>query len=166
MHEATDAMRPMFNVRPAQPSDSQAWLQLRCAFWPDGSQAEHEAEIAAFFSGDSPQLAAVLVAEDEARRIMGLVELSVRPCAEGCRTSRVAYLEGWYVAPDSRRLGAGRALVHAAEEWGREQGCSEFASDALADNEESARAHLALGFADAGLVRCFRKDLWTNGETS
>jgi hypothetical protein len=36
---------------------------------------------------------------------------------------------------------------------------TEFASDALADNEESARAHLALGFSDAGRVRCFRKDL-------
>jgi hypothetical protein len=29
----------------------------------------------------------------------------------------------------------------------------------VADNHESALAHRALGFADAGLIRCFRKDL-------
>ena len=74
-------------------------------------------------------------------------------------TDRVGYLEGWFVAPDARRRGTGRALVRAAEQWARLQGCAEFASDAEADNEESALAHRALGFDDVGLVRCFRKDL-------
>ena len=49
--------------------------------------------------------------------------------------------------------------MQAAEEWARSQGCVESASDAEADNDESARAHRALGFEDAGLIRCFRKDL-------
>lgn len=51
------------------------------------------------------------------------------------------------------------ALIAAAERWGRDQGCSEFASDASAENEISKVAHLALGFDDVGLQRCFRKDL-------
>ena len=46
-----------------------------------------------------------------------------------------------------------------AEDWARSRGCTEFASDAEADNEDGARAHRSLGFADAGTVRCFRKDL-------
>jgi hypothetical protein len=41
----------------------------------------------------------------------------------------------------------------------RSAGCTEFASDAEADNEVSAAAHRALGFEDVGLIRCFRKDL-------
>ena len=53
----------------------------------------------------------------------------------------------------------GRALVAAAEEWGRKQGCAELASDAEADNETSAAGHRALGFTDAGLIRCFYKTL-------
>ncbi len=53
----------------------------------------------------------------------------------------------------------GRALLEAAEEWARTEGCFEFASDAQADNMASVAAHLALGFNDAGLLRCFRKDL-------
>jgi aminoglycoside 6'-N-acetyltransferase I len=71
----------------------------------------------------------------------------------------VAYLEGWFVVPEARRRGVGRALIAAAEQWGRSEGCREFASDAEPDNEISAAAHSALGFSDVGLVRCFRKDL-------
>ena len=50
-------------------------------------------------------------------------------------------------------------LAKAAENWDRSRGCREFASDADPDNEASVAAHRALGFEDAGLVRCFRKDL-------
>jgi aminoglycoside 6'-N-acetyltransferase I len=49
--------------------------------------------------------------------------------------------------------------VEAAEAWGRDQGCVEFGSDAVADNLLSARAHAALGFTEVVTVRCFRKDL-------
>ena len=74
-------------------------------------------------------------------------------------TDRVAYLEGWYVVPESRRQGVGRALVSAAEEWARAQGCAEFASDALLDNDVSAVAHRAIGFEETVQIRCFRKVL-------
>ena len=146
-------------VRSVKSSDSQAWLRLRSEFWPDGTPSEHAEEIAAFFRGESSEPAAVLVAEIRDLGVVGLAELSVRPCAEGCRTNRVAYLEGWYVISEARRRGVGRALVAAAEDWARSEGCSEFASDSLADNESSAAAHLAVGFEDAGLIRCFRKQL-------
>ncbi len=81
-------------------------------------------------------------------------------------TDRVGYLEGWFVVPEARRRGTGRALVRAAEHWARSQNCSEFASDAQPDNEQSALAHLALGFADVGMVRCFRKDLLAEHEAA
>lgn len=150
--------RPV-TVRRVRPDDTADWLRLRASLWPDGDEAEHEAEIARFFSGSAAEPAAVLLAVDRAGRRVGFAELSIRPCAEGCRTDRVAYLEGWYVEPEARRRGVGRALVQAAEAWGRAQGCREFASDTQPDNEVSAAAHRALGFEDAGLVRCFRKDL-------
>lgn len=146
-------------VRPAQPADAAAWLVLRVALWPDGSRAEHEEEIAWFLSGEAAEPQAVLLAVNAAGRAVGVAELSIRPCAEGCRTNRVAYLEGWYVAPDARRAGVGRALIAAAEAWGRAQGCSEFASDSQLDNEVSAAAHRAVGFTEVGSVRCFRKEL-------
>ena len=149
----------MIPVRPARPDDVETWLELRCALWPDGSEAEHAGDIDRFFARTSRDPAAVLLAEDAAGQVLGFAELSIRPCAEGCRTHRVGYLEGWYVVPEGRRRGVGRALVAAAEEWARARGCTEFASDTQRDNAISVAAHLALGFSDAGLVRCFRKEL-------
>src|SRR5205085_454596 len=77
---------------------------------------------------------AVLVAEEGSRALIGFAELSIHNIAESCVSGRVAYLEGWWVDPAVRRRGVGRALVAAAEEWGRAQGCTEFASDTEVDN--------------------------------
>jgi len=143
-------------VRPVRPPDAAAWLRMRQDLWPDQSGA-HDADIREFFSG-SCAADEVLVAEHNGA-LSGFVELSLRAYAEGCETSPVAYLEGWYVSPDARGTGVGRALLNAAEMWGRAQGCTEFASDTEAGNASSADAHRALGFEDVSLVRCFRKRL-------
>lgn len=132
---------------------------MRIALWPDESAPEMGTDIQRFFAGTVTLLEEVLLAEDESGRLLGFAELSIRPYAEDCVTDRVAYLEGWYVEPDARKRGVGRALVQAAEQWGRAQKCTEFASDALLDNSVSAAAHLALGFAETVKIRCFRKDL-------
>jgi aminoglycoside 6'-N-acetyltransferase I len=87
------------------------------------------------------------------------VELSLRAYAEGCLSDNVAYVEGWYVSPDVRGRGVGRALIAAAEDWARREGCTELASDAQLDNAASAAAHHAVGFSEVGQIRCFRKVL-------
>lgn len=145
------------NIRPIDPDDRDEWLRIRCDFWPDHSYT-HAGEIDRFFAGTLEEPLAVLVVNggDE---LIGLAELSIRPYAEGCLTNRVGYLEGWYVEPGHRGQGVGRSLLAAAETWCRKQGCTEFASDTTIDNEDSRRAHLACGFEDAGLIRCFRKSL-------
>lgn len=155
---ANDETAAMVHIRPVTATDAATWLQLRQGLWPDAT-TEHQAAIAAFFAGKAAEPLAVLLAEAAQRHIVGLVELSIRSYAEGCDTQRVAYLEGWYVVPEYRGRGIGRALVEAAADWGRSQGCTEFASDAEADNFASQQAHLALGFEAAGLIRCFRKTL-------
>jgi aminoglycoside 6'-N-acetyltransferase I len=146
-------------VRPVERRDAEAWLRLRQALWPENVAGEHRDEIDRYFAGRSAEPLAVLMAEDGKGRPIGIAELSIRPGAEGCRTDRVAYLEGWYVAPESRRRGVGRVLIEAAEQWARAQGCREFASDTEPSNSVSQAAHEALGFGDAGTIRCFRKDL-------
>jgi aminoglycoside 6'-N-acetyltransferase I len=130
-------------------------MRLRSDFWPDAPNAR---EVAMYFRGELKGIEVVLVAV-AAEDILGAAELSIRPCAEGCVTTRVAYLEGWYVAADGRRQGVGRALLGAAEQWARAQGCTEFASDTRIDNEQSHRAHLGCGFREAARVRCYAKQL-------
>lgn len=92
-------------------------------------------------------------------RLVGLAELSIRPCAEGCLTDRFGYLEGWWVDPGWRCRGVGRLLVEAVVVWARRQGCAEFASDTAVDNEVSQRAHRAVGFEEVGRTVCYRLTL-------
>ncbi|MEO6065305.1 MAG: GNAT family N-acetyltransferase, partial [Lysobacterales bacterium] len=66
---------------------------------------------------------------------------------------------GWYVEAEYRRGGAGAALIEASEQWARANDCTEFASDALYDNDLGRTAHLAVGFTEVEAIRCFRKDL-------
>jgi aminoglycoside 6'-N-acetyltransferase I len=146
----------MIHVRAATPQDAPAWLWMRQALWPDDDNG-HAGEVAQYFAGKLRMPLEVLVAVDDAGDVVGFAELSIRPYAEDCVTDRVAYLEGWYVDPDRRRRGVGRALIAGAEAWARSQECSEFASDALIDNDVSAAAHNALGFVETVQLRCFRK---------
>ncbi len=150
----------MTGVRPAERKDAEAWLRMRRALWPEGSEREHRKEIEQFFAGLSREPLAVLVAFDSrGGGGIGFAELFIRPCAEGCQTDRVAYLEGWFVEEDERRRGVGRALLGAAEAWARARGCTEFASDSQPANAVSASAHRALGFDEVGTLVCYRKQL-------
>jgi len=148
-------------VRPVGPADAAAWLRMRQALWPEDERdlGGHAKEIEEFLAGRLKMPLAVFVAVDEADAPIGFVELFIRTYAEDCESDRVAYLEGWYVEPAFRRLGVGRALIAASEQWGRDQACTEFASDALIDNAISAAAHEALGFVETVQIRCFKKNL-------
>jgi len=149
----------MFEVRRAMHTDSAGWLRMREALWPEEHNGYHAAEIEQFFAGKLDMPLEVLVAVDGFGALIGFAELSIRRYAEGCVTDRVAYLEGWFVEEQHRRHGVGAALVAAAEAWARKQGCTEFGSDALLENEISAAAHKALGFEEVERIRCFKKNL-------
>jgi aminoglycoside 6'-N-acetyltransferase I len=129
---------------------------MRTELWPEDKPGDHAREIdLVLVTGPSDQ-AAAFVAEEANGALVGFVEMSVRAYAEECRTSRVGYVEGWYVAPGARRKGVGRALIAAGIEWAKERGCTEFASDAVIDNHASHAAHLALGFEEVVRIVCFK----------
>lgn len=151
-------MYALMLIRLVQPDNVVAWKRMRQSLWPS-SPGERAAEIAAFFKGKRRNWAEALLAFNEEEQLIGFVELSIRNYAEGCSLDRVAYLEGWYVEPFVRQQGVGAALIKAAEEWGRAQGCTEFASDTDLENHVSEAAHRALGFAETDRIMCFRKNL-------
>ena len=145
------------SVRIATPADADAWLRMRHALWPEDSLDAHRQSIERFFAGHRHEPKEALIALDPHGQTVGFVELSIRNIVDSCKTDNVAYVEGWYVEPSARRQGVGRALFDAAEEWAIGQGCREFGSDALIDNEISQQAHHALGFEETGRVVNFRK---------
>ncbi|MDX2193015.1 MAG: GNAT family N-acetyltransferase [Gemmatimonadales bacterium] len=149
--------RRQVTIRPYHAADRAEWLRMRLALWPDIADGDPDADADAWLARAD---AIVLVAErEDGRGLAGFAELGTRPYADGCRSSPVAYLEGWYVDADMRRRGVGAALVRAGEAWGRARGCVEIGSDALIDNTISVRAHEALGFASVERLVHFLKDL-------
>jgi GNAT superfamily N-acetyltransferase len=154
-------------VRHPTAEDHAEWTRMRFALWSGSSAETHAEEIAAFLNGNLTGWLAglhavtVFVAVRPGGGLCGLLEASVRPMADGCTTHPVGYVEGWYVDPDVRQKGVGRALVKAAEEWALSQGCREMASDAYLSNTISIAAHKALGFNEKSPSVRFRKWLPT-----
>jgi aminoglycoside 6'-N-acetyltransferase I len=146
-----------YSVRPIQERDLNEWLRLRKCLWDGTTEADHKSEMVDII--DHPDSQFVLVAEREAGKLLGFLEVSIRPFVEDCETDHVGYLEGWYVEPDVRGRGIGRELVKIAEQWAREKGCEEMASDAEVGNELSLSVHLGLGFAETSRLVHLRKIL-------
>jgi aminoglycoside 6'-N-acetyltransferase I len=148
------------NVRPATKADAEAWLAIRAALWPDSNEEQLRLEVGRYFVAHGEPLLPhqVFVAERDGA-IVGMLELSLRPYADGCDSSPVPFIEGWYVVEEARRVGIGGALIGAAEQWALENGYTEMASDALLENTESERAHKALGFEEVERAIRFRKEL-------
>jgi aminoglycoside 6'-N-acetyltransferase I len=111
----------------------------------------------------TPQSGVTFVVERTGGGLGGFIEVSLRNYAEGCITSPVAYIEGWYVDPDLRRKTVGRQLVSAAETWAREHGLTEIASDTQIENTVSIHAHTRLGYEEVERLVCFRKRLDERG---
>ncbi len=148
-------------IRPVQPSDADEWLRMRMALWPDSTPEKEANEIAHFLASPPrpqlPLLQAAFVCPRPAAGLCGLVEVSIHTTAPGCTTDHIGYLEAWYVDPDWRGNGVGRALVQTAEDWARMHGCREMASDTNPSYPVSPVAHTALGYQE--VERFFRKDL-------
>ncbi|UVO54828.1 aminoglycoside 6'-N-acetyltransferase [Sphingomonas sp. SUN039] len=146
-------------VRPAQPADAARWQSLRAILWHDDDPDDHRAEIATYFTASNPEQAAFMAVSDGGD-IIGFAEAALRhDYVEACDTSPVAYLEGICVDPAGRLKGVGRMLVEAVADWGRAQGCTEFASDALIEDVESHAFHAAVGLAETERVVFFKRDL-------
>jgi aminoglycoside 6'-N-acetyltransferase I len=144
-------------IRDVRPEDTKSWLVMRMALWPEMDEPQHRREMAMMLSDE--ERFAVFVCQDPHGELLGFAEVSLRGWAEGCESSPVGYLEGWYVAEHARRQGIGGRLVVAAEDWARSRGCIEMASDTELTNRVSEAAHLRLGYQVAAKVIAFRKPL-------
>ena len=142
----------MVACRAYRQNDRDVWLAMRRELWPDAEDADAMAWL-------QRTDAITVLAFDAAGTPAGFVEAGERAYADGCDTSPVAYLEGWYVVAEFRRAGVGSLLLNAVEEWAIRQGYSELASDTLLDNPESQAAHLAIGFQEVERAVRYRKSL-------
>jgi aminoglycoside 6'-N-acetyltransferase I len=135
------------------------WSTMRYALWTWDTVKDHANEAKALYLSGNPDRAAFIAIDEEAS-VLGFAEATLRrDWVEGCNTSPVAFLEGIYVQPEARLTGAAKALSEAVAAWGRDNGCTEYASNALLDNIDSHNFHAAIGFAETERVVYFRKEL-------
>jgi aminoglycoside 6'-N-acetyltransferase I len=78
---------------------------------------------------------------------------------EGTDTSPVGYLEGIFLEQEFRHRGHAKKLLAQCEEWAKNKGCTEFASDCESDNDESLKFHINMGFTEVNRIICFKKQL-------
>ncbi len=149
-------------MRRGIPSDCDKLSHMYEALWPEGSAVEYAKEIAPVLSGSrrGTMPLVIFVAETADGALAGFIEVGLRSHADGCDTRQpVGFLEGWYVLENYRRRGAAAELLRAAEDWAREQGCVEMASDTWIDSDVSQRVHLSLQFEVVDRCVHYRKAL-------
>lgn len=143
-------------VRRAEKPDAAVIAALAVLLWEDNGAAELTEEFSALLADRE---AAVFLGCDGDTPV-GFAQCQLRhDYVEGTRTSLVGYLEGIFVKEEFRRRGLAGELLTACEEWAREKGCTEFASDCELANVDSARFHRAAGFSEANRIICFVKRL-------
>jgi len=143
-------------VRPASGSDRAEWLRMRHCLWPEVELEDLRREMERILADT---LTPVFVMERPDGSLGGFIEAGTRKYADGCSTTPVGYIEGWYVDEDLRGQGVGRMLIRAAEDWARGQGLREMASDTWLDNETSIAAHLKMGYEEVERLIHFAKAL-------
>jgi len=153
-------------VRLAEAPDIPNLARLRQALWPESSAEEHAQELALILTGKftSVMPLVIFIVEEVASTsecvLVGFLEVGLRSYAEGCDPSHaLGYVEGWYVSENHRHQGIGAALLQAAENWARAQGCKEIASDSQLTNLASQKVHEALGFEVVERSVNYRKPL-------
>jgi len=142
-------------IRRVLQEDKIEWLRMRKGIWPEAPD-----EYLNFDMDDN------LVNDDyfvifacDGDKPIGLTEARIKDYGEGCETSPVGYLEGWFVQEEYRGKGVVWVMTQAAENWVREKGCTEVASDTWLDNEPSIRAHLKMGYDEVERLVHFVKQL-------
>lgn len=158
MDRADHLGEPMISIAVAKLEDTADWVAMRQALWPKGNPGIHSADIAQLLAAPGDTINFIARADDG--RPVGFSEAGLRhDYVNGTESSPVAFLEGIYVDPAFRRTGVARQLVEAVENWARQQGCSELASDTGIANIPSQKLHDALGFTETQRVVYFRKVL-------
>ncbi|WP_461128705.1 aminoglycoside 6'-N-acetyltransferase [Spirosoma aerophilum] len=133
-----------------------AVVDLVLELWPDCTRDEELENYAQLL--DSANEACYLVkAGDD---YIAFVHVSCRhDYVEGADELPVAYIEGIYVKPAFRKQGIADKLIAVSEDWARQKGLTQIASDTDVTNTASIAFHKKVGFEEVERIVCFIKDL-------
>ena len=140
----------------ADPGEARLLSALVKIIWPEHTLEELTGIITSYMSSENSAVFAEIVDGEYAGAALCCLR---HDYVEGCETSPVGYLEGVSVREEYRHRGIAGKLVSECEQWAREKGCTEFASDCELTNTASLHFHLGIGFQEENRIICFKKML-------
>jgi len=145
-----------YTIRRATHEDKPEWVRMRQGLWPEAPVDYLDYDLDDILA-DPEQV--VFVASRADGTLVAFIEASLRAYAEGSETGPVGYIEAWYVDENIRGQKLGREMMAAAEDWAREKGMTEMASDTWLENEASINAHKKMGYHEVERLVHFLKKL-------
>jgi aminoglycoside 6'-N-acetyltransferase I len=142
-------------IRCATQEDKPEWIRMRKGIWTDWTDEYLDVDMDQILASENDVVYFAFVEGAPA----GMIEVRIKDSAEGCTTNPIGYLEAWFVDESFRGKGVAGALTQAAEEWAREKGCAEMASDTWLENQASIRAHAKMGYYEVERLVHFVKQL-------
>ena len=140
----------------ATQNDARTIANLAIQMWHENTIEDLIEEFETILNSDESAIF-LLSPENE---IIGFAQCQLRhDYVEGTDSSPVGYLEGIFVKDEYRKQGYAKELLKKCEEWAKEKGCTEFASDCELDNDTSLKFHIKMGFMEAKRIICFTKQL-------
>lgn len=135
------------NIEELSSSNIEALIELVLELWPD---CEFEEEYEHYKKSIGSKNERCYLAKEQEHYI-GFIELSIRhdyvECAEELP---VGYVEGIYVKPEFQKKGIARKLITAGENWAKQKGIKQIASDTDIANFPSIDFHRKIGFSEVG----------------
>ena len=140
----------------ATQNDSRTIANLAIQMWTEHTIEDLAADLEEILSSNESAIF-LLSIENE---VVGFAQCQLRhDYVEGTDSSPVGYLEGIFVQEEYKKQGYAKELLKKCEEWAKEKGCTEFASDCELDNDTSFQFHMKMGFMEANRIICFTKRL-------
>lgn len=107
---------------------------------------------------DSQSEVCYLIKDKE--KYIAFVHLSIRnDYVEGAMDLPIAYMEGIYVKPEYQKKGIAKNLISVAEDWAKQKGFNQIASDTELMNSASINFHKKIGFEEVERIVCFIKNI-------
>lgn len=143
-------------IRKAAKEDVICIAEMAIMMWDCHSVEELAEEFAAML--DNEECAIYLIFDSIDNMPIGFAQCGLRhDYVEGTESSPVGYLEGIFIQEGYRKKGYAKDLLAKCENWAKEKGCSEFASDCELTNSVSLAFHINMGFTEANRIICFTK---------
>ncbi|MGN0523360.1 MAG: aminoglycoside 6'-N-acetyltransferase [Eubacterium sp.] len=123
--------------------------KLACKLWEDSDYDELKSEFEAISNCNNEIVFTAYVDE----KMIAFSHCSIRKeYVEGTKASPVAYLEAIYVEKEYRKAGIATNLISFCENWAKDKGLTEFASDCDINNAGSRSLHKHNGFNEASTL--------------